>query len=103
MSETRQLKLEVLSGPLDGHVILLDEAVEWGRAGEGPLSFPWDAELGEPQARFTVDEEGWWLEGLEAPHGTYRINREEKVREKVRLAQGDLLKASGTWLGVREA
>jgi len=101
MNEKRALRLEVLSGPLDGHVIAVDEAVEWGRAGEGPLSFPWDTELGEPQARFTVDEEGWWLEEVEAAHGTYRVNRGEKVRGKVRLERGDLLKASGTWLGVR--
>ena len=102
MSETRPLELEVLSGPLDGHIIVLDEAVAWGRGGKGPLSFPWDVELGEPQARFTVDADGWWLEGLEAPHGTYRVNREEKVCQRVRLERGDLLKASGSWLGVRE-
>jgi hypothetical protein len=97
------LELEVLSGPLDGHVVVLDAAGAWGRGGKGPLRFPWDGELGAPQARFAVDDEGWWLEGLEAPRGTYRVNREEKVRQKVLLKRGDLLKASETWLVVREA
>ncbi len=101
MSEKQHLHLEVLSGPLDGQVVELTEETEWGRGVSGPLSFPWDGELGEPQARLGPDEAGWWLEGLDAPHGTYLINREEKVRGKVRLERGDLLKASGTWLMVR--
>ena len=94
------LVLEVLSGPLDGVVITLETEAEWSRTGETPLSFPWDAELGQPQARFTVEDDGWYLEGLDAPHGTYRINREERLKkkEKVQLKSGDILKASQTWL-----
>ncbi len=103
MSEKRELELEVLSGPLDGRLVTLTKETEWSRAGEGDLSFPWDEELGEPQARFVVDKEGWWLEGLEAQRGTYRVKREEKVGEKVRLERKDLLKASRTWLAVRGA
>jgi hypothetical protein len=93
------LVLEVLSGPLDGAPITLEAEAEWSRSGETPLSFPWDAELGQPQARFTVEDDGWYLEGLDAPHGTYRISREERVTgEKVKLKGRDLLKASQTWL-----
>jgi len=98
------LVLEVLSGPLDGVAITLETEAEWGRTGETPLSFPWDAELGQPQARFTVEDDGWYLEGLDALHGTYRINREERVTgEKVKLKGGDILKASQTWLLIGQA
>ena len=72
-------------------------------SGLPPLAFPWDAELGQPQAQFTIEAGRWYLEGLEdAPHGTYRINREERLTgEKVQLENGDILKASNTWLVVR--
>jgi hypothetical protein len=108
MSESRTLKLEVLSGPLDGAPITLETDAKWTCAGNGetPLTFPWDTELGDPQARFTVDaEEGrWYLEGLDAPHGTYRVNREERLTgKKVQLKGGDIIKASQTWLLVRQA
>jgi hypothetical protein len=94
----------MLSGPLDGASVTLESDAEWSRAGEGPLAFPWDAELGTPQARFTVDEGRWRLEGLNAPHGTYRVNREERVTGKqVQLERGDILKASQTGLLVRRA
>jgi hypothetical protein len=62
--------------------------------------------LGDPQARFTFEtEEGrWYLEALDAPHGTYRVNREERLTgRKVQLKGGDILKASNTWLLVRQA
>lgn len=103
MTAGRSLTLEVLSGPLDGTPITLESDTEWSRAGEDRLSFPWDVELGEPQARFTVEEGHWHLEGLDSPHGTYRINREERLTgKKVQLEGGDILKASNTWLLVRQ-
>ena len=102
MSAGHRLILEVLSGPLDGTLLTLTAGADWSRGGEGPLAFPWDTELGEPQARFSVDDEGWGLEGLDAPHGTYRVNQRERVEARVPLAAGDLLKASGTWLLVRQ-
>ncbi len=104
MREERSLILEILSGPLDGASITLESDAEWGRAGEGPLAFPWDAELGAPQARFTVEGGRWRLEGLDAPHGTYRVNREERLTgRRVQVERGDILKASQTWLLVRQA
>jgi hypothetical protein len=108
MSVEQRLVLEILSGPLDGATITLETDAEWNRAGAGEarLTFPWDTELGDPQARFTIDaKEGrWYLEGLEAPHGTYRVNREERLTgKKVQLKGGDIIKASQTWLLVRQA
>lgn len=103
MSEKQDLLLEVLSGPLDGAVLTLAADTEWSRAGSGPLAFPWDDELGTPQARFTLDEQGWGLEVCKARHGTYRVNEEGRVKSRVELATEDILKASNTWLLVHEA
>jgi hypothetical protein len=98
VSKQQELKIEVLSGPLDGHTVSLQADTDWTGTGSGPLAFPWDDELGEPQARFTLDDQGWGVEGRKSPHGTYHMNREEKVRDRIRLESGDVLKASRTWL-----
>lgn len=101
MSNGQKLILEVMNGPLDGAVLVLTADAEWSRTGEGPLCFPWDEELGAPQARFRIGENGWTLEGCAAPHGTYRVNSSEKVTSPVPAQTGDILKASSTWLLVR--
>lgn len=104
MTTLRTLTLEFLSGPLDGAVVTLDSETEWTQTGEGKLAFPWDAELGAPQAHLTPDAEGWTLAGVKSPHGTYRLNTEERITaETLRLVVGDILKASNTWLLVRSA
>ena len=104
MSATKLL-LEVLSGPLDGAVIELERETEWTCAGVGPLNFPWDDELGKPQARFIVGAEGWSLEAGRAPHGTHRVNKDERLKagDSIRLGKGDVLNASRSWLLVRAA
>jgi len=98
-----KFSLEVLSGPLDGRIITLEGETRWDAQGDGPLSFPWDTELGDPQARFFCKEGEWWLEGFKASHGMYRLSGEgERVSQAVRVTEGDLLKAGQTWLLVRQ-
>lgn len=101
MDVKRQLLLEVINGPLDGALITLEEETEWSRAGAGPLTFPWDDELGHPQARLKPEEEDWSLETFESAHGTYRINRDERVKGNIKLEMDDVIQASKTWLLVR--
>ncbi|MFZ2422455.1 MAG: hypothetical protein WA029_15090 [Anaerolineae bacterium] len=96
------LQIEVLNGPLDGANVVLSQETEWTGADQGQLSFPWDKELGQPQARFRLEADGWTLEGYKAPHGTYRLNKAEKIAGPTAIAAGDLLKASGTWLLVQK-
>jgi hypothetical protein len=93
---TPTLKLEILSGPLDGLEISLKEAADWSGSSDGQLSFPWDKELGLPQARLFVEEGKWWLEAGK----TYRSTRHnmEQIEGKVALAKGDVLKAANSWL-----
>ncbi len=97
-----KLSLEILNGPLDGQVVTLEAEATWGKEGEGQLIFPWDKELGTPQARFFPEGEGWWLEGCSAPHGTYCLSRGERVEGKTQLEAGEVLKASDTWLLVTQ-
>lgn len=103
MSEQRKLVVEMLSGPLDGATSDLDGEAEWSRAGAGPLAFPWDEELGTPQAHFRPMQDGWNLEPVKSPRGTYRmnVNGPERIAGAVAIEASDLLKASGTWLLVR--
>lgn len=96
---TQKITLEILSGPCDGNLVILEANTEWSQTGQGALCFPWDAELGAPQARLTVDAQGWWLEPVKSAHGTYRyrVSQREKLHAKVKLAKDDIIKASQTW------
>ncbi len=85
------MKLEILNGPTE---------TTWSKEGDSPLSFPWDIELGDKQARFFLEEGNWWIEGYDTPHGTYCLNREQRVEGKKQIEHGDLLKASETWMMV---
>ncbi len=97
-----KLHLEIVNGPLDGQIVTLDTETTWSKKGDSVLSFPWDTELGSPQARFFPEGENWWIEGYHAPHGTYCINREKRIEGNLRLEKGDLLKASEIWMLVSQ-
>jgi len=97
-----KLILEILSGPLDGHILALEDETAWGRSGEGPLIFPWDTELSSCQGRFFPEEGNWWIESCSGDHGTYCINRQERVDGRLQLKADDLLSSCSTFLLVRE-
>ncbi len=99
MSASSKLELEVLGGPLDGAKIVLEQNADWAKVGKGSLIFPWDDELGTPQATFIAHEQGWRLQARKSPHGLRRLNRDERLEEgELILAQNDILIASQTWL-----
>ena len=95
-----QLSFEILTGPLDGHPVSLDRETLWTKSDDEELSFPWDEELGTPQAKIFLDDDKWYLEAFKSAHGTYCINRKEKITGKIELRKGDRLKASETWLKI---
>lgn len=101
MSEGKKIEIEVLTGPLDGHVIELTEETEWTGSVGGLLSFPWDDELGQPQGRLVFEEDQWLIEPVDSPHGTYIVSREKRLFEKAVLQKGDLLRASKTWMIIK--
>lgn len=98
MSKKSSLILQVINGPLDGLEIILTHSMDLSKTGETSLSFPWDDELGNPQATFGLENGNWTLTPHNSPHHTYRINTEETISEKTSLVKGDILKASRTWL-----
>lgn len=101
MSQNPKFELEILAGPLDGCIISLEAETEWTRKAGGLLSFPWDEELGEPQAHFKPVEDGWKLEGTNAKRGTHILRKDEEDHLPVILQPGDIIKASSTWLYVK--
>jgi hypothetical protein len=103
MSEISPLELEVLTGPLDGTHLHLTAETAWTRQPGSPLSFPWDTELGQPQARFVPGEQGWRLEPANAKRGTHLLRPDAEDELPATLQAGDVLKASHTWLRVCEA
>jgi hypothetical protein len=100
-----QLIVEVLNGPLDGAKITVQIDTEWCKTGDSPLAFPWDANLGEPQARFFSNGTSWNIEGYAAGRRThlYRGEQDIIVTQQARpLEKHDLLKAGNTMLLVEE-
>ncbi len=97
-----KLSLEILNGPLDGYMLILENETIWGKEGEGPLIFLWDTELGKKQARFFPEGDNWRVETCDAPHRIYCLNRQQHIEGKIQLEKGDLLKASNTWLLVNK-
>lgn len=95
MSEPK-LTLELLGGPLDGLTLTLEAETEWSKTGDGPLSFPWDNELGTPQARLFTEAGEWRLEAL--PNERSTRHNMEPIDGTVLLNTGDLLKAANSWL-----
>ncbi len=94
--DTPKLTLKILSGPLDGLTVTLAADTEWSSAGDGPLIFPWDEQLGTPQARLQIEADSWLLTPL--PNQRSTRHNMERIESSVPLAKGDLLKAAGSWL-----
>lgn len=102
MNNQNKLEVEILTGPLDGHIVTLVGDTEWTRsAGSILLTFPWDDELGQPQSHFIIEDDKWLIEPCDSLHGTYILNRELKLSEKTILQEGDILKASRTWMRIK--
>ena len=95
-----KLLLEVLTGPLDGAHLRLEAETEWTRQPGSLLSFPWDADLDEPQARFIPGEDGWSLQPSGAKRGTHLFRPDAEDSLPAVLQTDDMLKASSTWLKV---
>ena len=98
----QELVLEILNGPLDGYVVILEGATDWTQALNSRMAFPWDDELGVPQCRFIPEQNRWWIEPVRSSHHTYVLNRDMRILEKTALQLGDILKASKTWLLIKD-
>lgn len=100
MNKKSKLELEILSGPLDGQVVTITADSDWTRLPGSLLSFPWDDELGAPQARFVLAAEGWQLQPAKARRGTHLLRADAEDQLPIALQTDDVVKASATWLKV---
>ncbi len=101
MNKNNKIEIEILNGPLDGFIIVIESDAEWTRLAGGLLAFPWDDELGQPQSRILFEEDKWLIEPISSAHGTYIFSREIKLSDKTVLQKGDILKASRTWILIK--
>lgn len=97
-----KIRLEILSGPLDGHIVSLEKDTYLTRLPGDLLSFPWDEELGKPQSHFIVNESGWQLDPIRSKHNTIVLRSGKKVLLPTKLQVGDIIKSCTTFLMVCE-
>ena len=91
-----RLKLEVLSGPLDGHLFEFNHTVDIGR--EGKLKIATDRKISRRHAQIEVRDPRVFLEDLGSTNGTFVD--EERLTGRVELQNGKLLRLGRTWLQI---
>jgi len=92
-----RIQLEVLGGPLDGHVFQFNKTVQIGREGEVGLGI--DRFISRRHARLEPQPHGGVvLEDLNSTNGTF-VN-EERVHGRVELRNGHVFRVGKTWLEI---
>jgi hypothetical protein len=99
---TSLLRIELLNGPLDGHIIMVSHGTSWSREGSGVASFPWDNQLGAPQGHFVCVQGGWLFQHAGGRDSKLAriMNRTSTDSFHLRLECGDILFAGTTWMMV---
>jgi pSer/pThr/pTyr-binding forkhead associated (FHA) protein len=92
------IRIEVLSGPLDGKIFNITRSSDIGRDPASPVSLPLDRFLSRRHARILVADPECFLEDLESRNGT--LIRGELLKGRVLLANGDRFRAGQTVLEV---
>jgi len=98
------LEIEIISGPQDGMIITLTEEnliTQWTRDNGSLLSFPWDKELGSPQAVIRYQGGVWEIESQDALHGLYVMNGGGKISGTNKIEIGQIYRANYTWLKIK--
>lgn len=90
------VSLEVLSGPLDGHVYQFSSTADIGR--EGKLKLAVDRFVSRRHAIIEVKASGIVLEDLESTNGTFVDD--ERLQGRVELENGKVFRIGRTWLQV---
>ncbi len=98
------LEIEIISGPQDGTIIILteeDHTTLWTKDIGSKLSFPWDTELGSPQAIIRHKGDEWEIEAYDSPHGLYVMNGDGKLLGIKKIKKGQIYRANYTWLKMK--
>lgn len=89
--------LEVLSGPLDGHVYQFNSTSDIGR--EGKLKLAVDRFVSRRHAIVEVQAQAVYLEDLESTNGTFIDD--ERLQGRRELDNGKTFRIGRTWLQIR--
>lgn len=91
-----RVKLEVLGGPLDGHIFQFNKTVQIGREGEVGLGI--DRFVSRRHATIELQPGGVVLEDLNSTNGTFTEDR--RVHGRVDLRNGQLFRVGKTWMEI---
>ena len=91
-----RIKLEVISGPMDGHIFQFNSNVDLGR--EGKLRIPSDRFISRRHVLIDVQDPRLFLEDLGSTNGTFIDD--ERLQGKAELRNGQVFRVGRTWLEV---
>ena len=91
-----RIKLEVLSGPLDGHIYQFTSTSDIGR--EGQLKLDVDRFVSRKHAVIEVIGSTVFLEDLASTNGTFVDD--ERLEGRTRLDNGKVFRVGRTWLQI---
>ncbi len=91
-----RVKLEVLSGPMDGHIFQFNHSVEIGR--EAKLKLPVDRFVSRRHAAIEIKGACVYLTDNNSTNGTF-ID-EERIHGTVPLKNGQIFRIGRTWLEI---
>lgn len=91
-----RLKVEVLSGPIDGHMYEFNHTVDIGR--DGKIQIPKDRFVSRRHAQIDVREPRVFLEDLGSTNGTFVDD--QRVTGRVELQNGKIFRVGRTWLEI---
>ncbi|MBI3928029.1 MAG: FHA domain-containing protein [Armatimonadetes bacterium] len=91
-----RIKLEVLSGPMDGHVFQFNHSTDIGR--EGRLKLPVDRFISRRHAAIELRGPNVYVTDLKSTNGTFVDD--ERVEGTVELRNGKIFRIGRTWLEI---
>lgn len=91
-----RVSLEVLSGPMDGHIFQFNSTSDIGR--EGKLKLAVDRFVSRRHAIIEITSSAIYLEDLASTNGTFVDD--ERVDGKVPLSNGKVFRVGRTWLQI---
>lgn len=91
------VQLEVLSGPLDGHIYQFNSTSDIGR--EGKLKLAVDRFVSRRHAIVEIAGVIVTLEDLESTNGTFVDD--QRVQGRIELKNGKIFRIGRTWLQIR--
>ena len=91
-----RIKLEVLSGPLDGHIFQFNHSIDIGR--EGKVKIGTDRFISRRHALLELKEPYVYLEDLKSTNGTF-ID-EQRLQGRAELHNGQIFRVGRTWLEI---